>query len=95
MELNVVIALLTCFGTGCMVLFHGGRQVGRVEAAVSRLSGIEKSLEKIGELVTRVGVLEGAYERLRSDHKDLRHKVDDTTKDTATMRGRYESHHDD
>lgn len=100
MDSNVIIglascgvAVLTAIGSTSLVLFHGGRQVGRVQGAIERLTGIEDKLKKIIDHEIKIEVLTDAYDRMRSDFKELRRKVEGTSENTAEMRGKYESKH--
>lgn len=76
MSIEVVVALITCVVSVGLVLFNGGRQAGRVEAAIKRLESIEKNLEAVPELKVKVGVTEEAILRMRSDHRELAATVD-------------------
>jgi hypothetical protein len=91
---GTAVGAVTACGTAAMVLFHGGRQVGRVEAAISRLTGIEEKLKKVIDHDVDIGILKDSYERMRSDHKRLAAKVEGTAEETAEMRGRFESVHE-
>lgn len=97
-----ICAILTCLGCTAVVLYRGGALVGRVETTLTRLVGIEAKLEAIPNLETKldvlgvkVGVVEAMAERMRSDHKDLAVRVTMAERDTAHMRGRVESQHDE
>lgn len=94
MSPDLLIALGTSVCSVALVLFAGGRQVGRVEAAITRLSGIEAKLEKVPIIEAKLGTLEDTYRLLRSDHKELRRQVFGEAVETAEMRGRLESKHD-
>lgn len=89
------IAVLTAIGSTALVLFHGGRQVGRVEAAIGRLTGIEEKLRKVVDHEIKIEVIEKLYERMRSDFKDLKRRVEGTADETAEMRGQFKSHHEE
>ena len=69
---NVALALLGCLGSTSAMLFYSGRQVGKVEAAVGRLSIIESALKDIPVLKTDVEILKSMYAQTRSDFKALR-----------------------
>jgi len=96
---NVIVAILTSLGAGALsvglVLFHGGRQAGKVEAAVNRLTGIETKLGKVDELAVSVGTLQNAFTSLRSDHKELKVKIDRVIEGTAEIRGKLASTHEE
>lgn len=88
MSPEVVVAIITSIVSVALVVWNGGRQAGRVQAAIDRLKGIEEKLDKVPELTVKVGTLEQLYERGRSDHKELRATVD-------RMRERFPSHVED
>ena len=97
-----VCAILTCLGCSAMVLFRGGALVGRVEVTLTRLAGIEAKLEaipnlesKIDVLSVKIGVVEAVAERQRSDFKDLAVRVTMAEKDSAHVRGRLDSEHNE
>jgi hypothetical protein len=69
------------------MLYTGGRQVGRVEAAISRLAGIEAKVAIIPELAVKIEIVENIAVRIRSDHNALAQQV-------AHVRGRLDSVHD-
>jgi hypothetical protein len=101
MDTNVLVgtcaagtAAVASIVSAFLVIFHGGRQVGKVEAAISRLVGIEAKVDIIPELEVRIGQQEEVTLRLRSDHKDLAVRVDRVVEGTAEMRGRFQSQHD-
>lgn len=77
-----------------LLLINGGRQVGRIETVVNRLTGIETKLEKVIDHEVQIGILTQVVERLRSDHKSLAAKVDSVSLRAAEVRGRLESTHD-
>ena len=52
------IAVITAAGSTGLIIWHGGRQVGKVDAAISRLAGIEQKLEKIPLLEAKVEINE-------------------------------------
>lgn len=88
--------------TVATLLFVGGKQVGRVEAAIGRLVGIEVKLAKVDEHSGQIGTVTDTVLRMRSDHKELREdvrglevKVDRQTETLAMIRGRLASTHDD
>ena len=97
MDLNVLIAIVTALGSVALVLWHGGRQVGRVESAITRLLGIETVTKETASTVqkheVKLGILENSFSALRSDHRELKSKVDSTKEDTAAIRGKLESFH--
>lgn len=73
------------------VIFHGGRQIGRVEAAIAHLTSLEKKIEGIPALETRVQQNSEFLRTISSEHRELRHRVDRVENDGATMRGRLET----
>ena len=83
MDPNVVLAvsasLTSTVASALLVVFYGGRQVGRIEAAVSRLLKIEARLGKVDEIETKIGTVEAFYRRLHSDHQDLKRRIDSPT----------------
>jgi len=85
---TALAAILTCLGATVLVIWHGGRQVGRVEAAIARLVGIEAKVETIPELAVKVDLVQEIASRMRSDHNELAQQV-------AHMRGRLDSQHGD
>jgi hypothetical protein len=87
------VAVVTAIASTALVLFHGGRQVGRVESAISRLTNIEEKLNKVIDHDIKISVLTEAYDRMRSDFKDLKRRVEGTAEETAEMRGKYGSQH--
>lgn len=101
MDTNVLVGTLAA-GTATvasvvsafLVIFHGGRQVGKVEAAISRLTSIEDKVKVIPELEVRLGQQEQIALRLRSDHRELANKVDRVLEGNAELRGRLQSQHD-
>ena len=86
--------MLASFGSVLLVLFNGGRQVGRVEAAISRLTGIEESLKRVADHEVKLGILQETVNRTRSDFKDLRNRLLENIEEGAEMRGKLESRHD-
>ena len=88
------IAVITAAGSTGLIIWHGGRQVGKVDAAISRLAGIEQKLEKIPLLEAKVEINENLITRMRSDHKTLAARVDNQIEQTAEIRGKLESVHD-
>ena len=82
-----IAAIVACIFTGAVVLWRGGSLVGRVEATLERLLHIERHVEKVPELVVKVGTLEHVTGRLVSDHREL-------AADVNQMRGRLDSQHD-
>ena len=101
MDMNVLVgtiaagtATLGSIVSALLVIFHGGRQVGKVEAVIDRLSSIEEKVKLIPELEVRLGQQEQLAMRLRSDHKELARKVDKALETNAELRGRLSSQHD-
>ena len=82
-----VAAIVGCMITAAVMLYRGGALVGRVEASIERLLHLEKHVEKVPELVTKVGTLEQVTARNVSDVRELSETV-------HVMRGRLESQHD-
>ena len=92
-DVNVAIASLTTVGSAVMIIFYGGRQVGKVEAAVARLGGIEAKVEKIPLLSTKIEILENMYTNTHSDIRSLKTKVEILSEKSAEMRGKLASQH--
>jgi hypothetical protein len=76
LDFNVVIAILTSLGAVALVIWRGGIQVGKVEAIIQRLEGFETRLHILNELDTKVATLERSFEHYRSDHRELKGRID-------------------
>jgi Tfp pilus assembly protein PilE len=85
-DLNVVVAIVVSLGSAALVIWRGGVQVGRIEAALTRLIGIEARLEKVDSLELSVAVLNEQNRAQKSQHNELKQEV-------ALMRSRLPSTH--
>lgn len=96
---NVGLALLTAIGTVVASVFYGGRQVGKIEAAVSRIAQLEvslkESIQEIPKLRIDLGVLQDLYPRMRSDYKNLRNEITEIRKELTEARVKLASQHDE
>jgi hypothetical protein len=94
LDINVVLAIITAIGAAIMVIWRGGIQVGKVEAIIGRLEGFETRLHVLNELDTKVSTIERSIDHIRSDHKELRTRVEkiderEWSRGEATGRFRY------
>jgi hypothetical protein len=99
---GILGSAIACLGSAAAVIFTGGKQIGRVEAAIGRLVGIEAKLAKVDEHNGLIWTIGEVVRNMRSDHRELRGRVDniDSKLDkvaelTAEMRGKLTSIHDD
>lgn len=86
MDANVVASIIacgagvvTCLVTTGLILWKGGGQAERVETSVRRIEGLEKKLEVLSMIPvfeTRLGTIENVIGQMRSDHRELRARVD-------------------
>ena len=94
LDLNVGLALATAIGTAVATIFFSGRQVGKVEAAVARLTKLEEALKDVPLLRTDVEILKNMYESARSDFKALRNRFEASEKEQVEIRVKLASQHD-
>lgn len=94
LDFNVGLALLTAAGSVVVVLWQGGRQVGKIEAAVGRLSKLEEALHEVPLLRTDVEILKNLYERQHSDFRNLQNRFEKTQEEQIEIRVRLASQHD-
>lgn len=94
MSVEVVAALGASVLSVVLVIWQGGRQVGKVESAIGRLSKLEGALEAVPALVVKVDTLTEFTTRLSSDHRALRDTTTETSMAVAEIRGRLQSVHD-
>jgi hypothetical protein len=95
LDLNVGLALLTAIGTAVATVFYSGRQIGRIESAVGRLTKLEDALKDVPILRTEVEMLKNMYESARSDFKNLRNRFETSEKEQVEMRVKLASHHEE
>jgi hypothetical protein len=94
LDINVGVALLTAAGSVAVVLWQGGRQVGKIETAVSRLSKLEEALKDVPLLRTDIEILKNLYERQHSDFRNLQNRFDKSQEDQIEIRVKMASQHD-
>jgi hypothetical protein len=92
---NVLIALLTAVGTAVATIFYGGRQIGRIETAVGRLSKLEEALKDVPLLRTDVEILKNLYERQHSDFRSLQNRFDKSQEEQVSIRVKLASQHNE
>ena len=76
MDPNVIVSIVVCLGSAAAVVWRGGVQAGRVEAAVSRLVGLESKLSELDEIRVQQAVLVEQNRTRKSEHKELRATVE-------------------
>ena len=94
LDLNVGLALITAVGTAVATIFYSGRQVGKVEAAVSRLSKLEEALKDVPLLKTDVELLKNMFQHAHSDFRNLRARFEASEKEQVEIRVKLASSHD-
>jgi molecular chaperone GrpE (heat shock protein) len=94
LDFNVGLALLTAIGTAAATIFYSGRQIGRIEAAVARLTKLEEALKDVPLLRTDVEILKNLYERAHSDFRNLQNRFENSEKEQVEIRVKLASQHD-
>jgi len=93
-DLNVGIAVATTVGTLAATIFYSGRQIGRIEAAVARLTKLEDALKDVPLIKTDVEILKNMYERIRSDFRGLQNRFEKSEEEQVEIRVKLASQHD-